>query len=210
MANSNTAYANSGVTQRLRLVYSGEIAYTENPFDMQLDLRYLTGTSDGFMDGVHALRNTYRADFVALLTTGQDYCGIGYLMTTVSTAFASFAFNVSNWGCAMAVTRWPTSSGTTWGCTMISPTRGGQGAYTYAFGYQDPGFFRTVMAYPCSGASCPRIAYFSTPTRTYGGRPVGVANASENARALNKTAPDHGEFPAVASCPCRRGRRRPQ
>ena len=119
MANSNTAYANSGVTQRLRLVYSGEIAYTENPFDMQLDLRNLNGTSDGFMDGVHALRNTYRADFVALLTTGQDYCGIGYLMTTVSTAFASFAFNVSKWGCAMDKHAGPTSSGTTWGCTMI-------------------------------------------------------------------------------------------
>ena len=193
VANSNTAYANSGVTQRLRLVYSGEIAYTENPFDMQLDLRNLTGTSDGFMDGVHALRNTYRADFVALLTTGQDYCGIGYLMTTVSTAFASFAFNVSNWGCAMEYTL-AHELGHNMGLHHDLANAGGQGAYPYAFGYQDPGFFRTVMAYPCSGASCPRIAYFSTPTRTYGGRPVGVANASENARALNKTAPTTANF----------------
>ena len=194
VANTNTAYANSGVTQRLRLVFTGEVAYTENTLNMNLDLRNLTFTNDGFMDGVHATRNTYRADFVALLTTGQDFCGIGWLMTTVSTSFASNAFSVSNWSCAANNFTLAHELGHNMGLHHDFLNAGGQGAYPYAYGYQDPGFFRTVMAYDCSSASCPRIAFFSTPNRTYGGRPVGVLNASENARALNNTAPTTANF----------------
>ena len=196
IANTNSAYGNSGVTQRVRLVYSGEIAYTENA-DIGVDLSLLRGTTDGFMDSVHALRNLYRADFVALLR-GFDYsaCGIGYLMTNVSTSFASSAFSVSDWECAADFTL-AHELGHNMGLHHDAVNAGGQGAYSYAYGYRDPGFFRTVMAYPCyfqGLPDCPRVAFFSTPTRTYGGRPVGVANASENARALNNTAPVTANF----------------
>ncbi len=194
ISNTNTAYANSGVTQRIRLVYSGEIGYTESG-DMGDDLDNLRSTGDGFMDDVHRLRDTYRADFVALLKGyDQFYCGVGYLMRTVSTSFAPFAFSVSAWDCAMDYTL-AHELGHNMGLHHDLHNAEDQGAYPYAYGYQDPGHFRTVMAYPCSGgATCPRIPYFSTPTRTYGGRPVGVANASENARALNNTAPTTANF----------------
>ena len=68
VANTNTAYANSAVTQRLRLVYAGELSYTETA--PSTDLGRLSGTTDGYLDSVHALRNTYGADVVTLIGNG--------------------------------------------------------------------------------------------------------------------------------------------
>ena len=65
VAATNTAYGNSSVTQRIRLVYAGEIAYTEA--GISSDLSRLAGTADGYMDTVHTLRNTYGADVVTLV-----------------------------------------------------------------------------------------------------------------------------------------------
>ena len=45
---------------------------------------------------------------------------------------------------------------------------------------------RTIMAYNCS-PSCPRINYWSSPLRTYGGQVMGTATRSDNARVLNNT-----------------------
>ena len=42
------------------------------------------------MDQVHTLRNQYGADVVSLIGSGYaaaGYCGIGYLMSSVSTGF---------------------------------------------------------------------------------------------------------------------------
>jgi hypothetical protein len=54
---TNQAYANSNVVPRLRLVHTEEISYTESG-DIQTDLTRLRGQTEGFMDGVHSLRNT--------------------------------------------------------------------------------------------------------------------------------------------------------
>src|SRR5262249_9199149 len=66
IATTNTTYANSGITQRLRLMYKGEIAYTESGA-IDTDLNRLTNPSDGFMDSAHTLRETYKADLVSLI-----------------------------------------------------------------------------------------------------------------------------------------------
>jgi len=59
IALANTGYQNSGVTQRLRLVYKGEISYSEaSPNTLtgyQTDLARLRNT-DGYIDSVHSLR----------------------------------------------------------------------------------------------------------------------------------------------------------
>ena len=193
VSNSNTAYANSGVTQRLRLVHRVEVSYVENTTNMGLDLSRLASPSDGFADEVHTLRNTYGADFVTLLTTGTDACGIGYVMQT----------------CRRPSRRTPSTSprelrrgqplmahelGHNMGLQHDFANAGFAGAYPYAYGYQDPGNFRTVMAYPCS-ARMPADAYFSTPLRTWR-PPVGVAGAANNALALNNTAPTTANFRA--------------
>jgi hypothetical protein len=63
---TNTAYLRSGVIPRLRLVHQHEVNYTEST-SFSEDLDRLTNPSDGFIDTVHALRNTYGADMVSLL-----------------------------------------------------------------------------------------------------------------------------------------------
>ena len=57
VAETNTAYANSGVTQRIRLVGAELIGYHERG-DLSLDLERLTQPADGEMDLVHARRLT--------------------------------------------------------------------------------------------------------------------------------------------------------
>jgi hypothetical protein len=65
----------------------------------------------------------------------------------------------------------------------------------YNFGFVSvPGRFRTVMSYSnecsASGVSCTEITYYSTPKRSYNGRPVGIAagsaGAADSVRALNQ------------------------
>ncbi len=103
VANANASYANSQISTSLHLVYSGEVDFTETPSAMSGDLSRLQGASDGYIDQVHALRNTYGADIVTLIGSGYaaaGYCGTGYLMTSVSTGFAATAFNVVDQSCA--------------------------------------------------------------------------------------------------------------
>lgn len=189
VANTNTSYANSNVTQRVRLVFAGEISYTET--GTSTDLPRLTSTSDGFLDSVHSMRNTYGADIVTLL--GEGYaaggsCGIGYLMTTVSTSFATYAFNVVDRTCAAGNLSYAHELGHNMGLHHDPAHASGAGAYSYAYGYQEPsGAFRTVMAYQCPTGSCPRLTRFSNPSLSYNGMPTGTSNHN-NALALNNTA----------------------
>lgn len=190
--NANTAYANSGVTQQVRLVYSGEIQYTESG-TMSTDLSRLRNTSDGYMDDAHSLRDQYKADIVSLLTQTTSACGLAYLMTNTSVNFASSAFNVTAQTCAAGNLSLAHEMGHNMGLAHDPANSSTQGAYSYSYGHQDPGYFRTVMAYSCS-VSCPRVMHFSNPNKTYNDRPTGIADSRDNARTLNNTAQTVANF----------------
>ena len=82
------------VVQRVRLVYKGEVSYTETG-DIETDLARLANPSDTFIDNVHTLRNQYGADVVSLwVEDGGNFCGIGYQLATVASWFEQYAFNV--------------------------------------------------------------------------------------------------------------------
>jgi hypothetical protein len=75
---TNTAYQLSGVDIQLQLVHSYRSNYVEpssNAFSTSLD--DLKIQTDGEMDEVHSLRDTYGADVVALIIDDPAYCGIG-------------------------------------------------------------------------------------------------------------------------------------
>jgi hypothetical protein len=216
---TNTIYANSNVVQRLRLVYKGEVNYTE--VNMDTDLPRITN-SDGFMDDVLTLRDIYAADFVSLWGVYNDYCGLGWLMATEQASFASLGYNV---------TASPSCTGSgsytfahelghnmglrhdnyvdTTANTNVTPEAGGAAVnITYAHGYIDlTNRFRTVMSYNdqcvASGFNCTRIPHFSNPSINFNNSasyPSAVLATTGNAtnaherQALNDTRDTTANF----------------
>ena len=191
VAEANTAYTNSLVSQRVRLVNTTEVSYVESG-DAQTDLSRLRSPADGYLDAVQGIRDQYGADLVVLVTeTLGNECGRAYEMTIPGASFATSAFAVVKRTCITGQFSLAHEIGHNMGAGHDRST-GCSGAYPFACGYQDPSNrFRTIMAYDCP-VSCPRVLYFSNPNVTYLGLPTGVAdalpNAADNARTLNNTA----------------------
>src|SRR4029453_14852565 len=80
VSETNTSYANSGVAQRIRLVYSAQVPYAEvSGFSTNLtNLR----NGNGALSGVAALRETHHADLVTILVhpPGPDAVGMRLLL----------------------------------------------------------------------------------------------------------------------------------
>lgn len=208
---ANAAYVNSAINLRLNLVGMSQIAYTETG-DMSTTLSRLRTVGDGHMDTVHGLRDSLGADLVALISNESNYCGIAYVMTSVSSSFASSAFSVTTQSCFSNQTL-AHEIGHNQG-NSHDRANGGSSAYAYSFGYRtcdniaytNGQSFRTVMGYSCSGT--PRVNYFSNPQVFYNGAPMGVAyetnssTAADNARSMRNTAATIAAFrSAPASTP---------
>ena len=193
VAETNQAYLNSGINQRINLVHTVAADYAESG-DTSKDLSRLTDTSDGYLDNLHALRDSFGADQVVMLIKGGSYCGFAYRMATLSTGFASRAFSIVRHDCVTGYYSFAHELGHNQGAHH--ELENGSGAiYEYAHGYQDSSNrFRTVMALSCSG--CTRIDHFSNPDVLYNGFPTGDAIVSNNARTLNKTAATVASFRA--------------
>ncbi len=201
IAESNVAYLNSQVDLQLNLVHTEEVAYVEATGESgwSTDLSRLRGSSDGYMDGVHATRDAVGADMVALIRAGDaGYCGIGYLNNSLN---ASSAFSVTRYNCAIGYYSFAHELGHNKGSHHDPNNASGGGLFSYSFGYQDPGAeFRTVMAYNCPG-NCTRYQYFSNPTVTFQstGKPTGQVGVSDNAQSLNYAAPIAADWRAGAA-----------
>ena len=180
---ANQAYANSRVTQRLRLVHTAQVSYTEG--NMFTDLDRLKNKTDGYMDVVHSWRNTYAADLVNLWTTTGS--GVGYLLSNESRGFS-----LNNRTLATSNFTFAHELGHNMGAHHDRANAGGPGYYSYSYGYQDPANnWRTIMSYNCPGG-CARIAHFSNPNVLYNttptGRPSTATDSADNARTFNNTA----------------------
>ena len=177
---ANTAYNNSGVASRARLVHR---TWTNDNESGTWDdiLNRLTSTNDGAMDEIHSLRNTYRADFCVLLINRGEYCGLGWCTSDDTKAFC-----IVNWGCSADNWSMAHEMGHNQGCDHDRQNSGG-GCTNYSYGY---GFrwygnsgnqYRSVMAY----APGQRVAHFSNPSVTFDGVATGVASGGS---AANNTA----------------------
>ena len=209
VAETNNVYANSLVKQRVRLVYAGEVNYAENNF--ATDLARLQGTTDGFMDAIHQLRDLYGADIVSLWGNYSGGCGLANLMLDENTNFSSQGFHVVDRNCATSNLSFAHELGHNMGLqhdvfdgnagTTVTPEGNAvPTAINYAHGYVDlKNRFRSVMAISaqCDAQNpvvdCPRIPHFSNPQVTVGGAPTGNANAQEF-RALNDTRDTTANF----------------
>jgi hypothetical protein len=191
---TNQSYQNSNIVQRLRLVHSEEVAYTETG-DLDSALNCITSTSDGCIDNIHALRNAYGADLVSFwVENGGGYCGIAWLMDSVSPSFSSNGFSVVARSCATGYYSFGHELGHNMGARHDVYVDPDTTPYAYAHGYAYPAAtspWRTVMAYnnACSdiGKNCARIQYWSNSSISYGGVAMGNA-AADNQQTLDNTA----------------------
>ena len=191
VSETNTAYGNSGITPRLRLVGAELIDYAESG-DLSVDLGRFQNPSDALIDAVHTRRNQLGADLAMLVVgaTAGGACGVGYVMTGLSSAFAGYAFTVTAYPCISPNYTFAHELGHNMGSAHAPEDGSGQGSlYPYSFGYKHPSnLFRTVMAYNCAGSGCPRVLHFSNPNVAYGGAPTGTAVQHDNTRSINNAA----------------------
>lgn len=97
---TNQAYQQSQVTQRLRLVHRAElVGYVEAGWST--DLGRIYNPTDGQLDEVHAWRAQCGADVVVLMEDQNGgACGVAFLMGTLDPGFAPNAFAVVSRTCA--------------------------------------------------------------------------------------------------------------
>ena len=186
---SNQSYANSGIAPHLRLVHVQQVTYAETG-NLTTDVHRLAGTTDGFMDNVHALRNLYGADVVTLIVeNGGGFCG----MADAVKASAATAFDVvQRIACLTGYYSFAHELGHLQGARHDIYEDRLRTPYSYGHGYVNlPALWRTVMAYDkkCTdnGVTCTRLQYWSNPAATYGGAAMGDATARNNL-VLNTTA----------------------
>lgn len=200
---SNSAYQQSLVTPRLRLVYKAEVNYVETTF--ATDLNRLTNPSDGYLDEVHAWRNAYGADLVSLWLNNSSSCGLAWQMVSLSSSFEANAFSTIHWDCATGYYSFSHEMGHNMGCTHDRANASGAGLDSYSYGWRFYGTnglqYRTIMAYE-PGTRIPR---FSNPDVLYYGAatgvPIGTPNEADNALTINNSASTVANFRQTAVNP---------
>lgn len=179
---SNTAYLNSKIRQRIRMVHAQEWAYTETT-SASTDLSNLRNNL-----AIQALRDTHKADLVAMIGEISGACGVGYLMGSNPNGNPNAGYTVTARSCAVGNLTFAHELGHNMG-SQHNPENGSGATYAYGYGHYVNGVFRTVMSYvdPCPNG-CTRRAFFSNPAVQFSGFPTGLDNSRDNARSINNTA----------------------
>jgi hypothetical protein len=225
VAETNRAYLDSGVRQKVALVAREEAPYRESGSSI-VDLERLTNPADGHLDGVHPVRDIVGADLVHLIVERASVLGVAHLAPRAARAFGltcrrcgglTFAHELGH-NMGLGHDRHTACGGR--GSCVWAPH------YPYAFGYVNDRAFEpapppsagwyTIMAYATrcgeAGIACRPLALFSDPGTTRDGDPTGAAGERDAAgvrgpadavRALNEVRHSVASFrPSVP----RRGR----
>src|SRR5579884_4487016 len=211
---TNQGYAQSNVTQRLRVVQRQQVNSAEGSTN-QTYLDQMLNPSDGVMDEVPGLRNATGADLVFLLqSVVADPCGqAAMILNPVSTSQAPDGYAVGEEDCSTGAGGWTfghelghlMGARHDWGS---DPTN--NAPFTYNHGYIQPGPNRScsLMAVrgACSAVGNNRANYWSNPNILVNGLPIGIPegqpNAAENWKTLNNTASTVANFRACVVQPC--------
>jgi hypothetical protein len=191
VSDTNTIFGRSGITTRVRLVGSQEFALTEST-SMSTDLESVTNSA-----AARTLRDSFRADLVQLLEETAHECGIAWLLTSLSSTNFN-GYSIADVDCVSSYT--PTHEmGHNMGSHHAPEDNASFALFEYSFGYKDAARgFRTVMAYACTNADCPRIPNVSNPEITQSGGLTG-ASLQNNALSINNAAQTVANFRQAAT-----------
>lgn len=178
---SNTTFSNSDAGVTFNLVHYQQVSYNESG-SASTDRGRLIGTSDGYMDNVHSLRDQYGADVVALIISADStYCGLAGGIGVGSSA----AFTVVVDHCSIGEYTFAHEIGHLAGARHDQDL--GTNPYPYGHGYSyNPAYWHTVMAR--NNGTTNRIAYWSNPNKYYGGVAMGTRSWNDNVRVWGQEA----------------------
>ena len=193
VAETNKAYVDSEVNQRLRLVHRQEIDYTEaGSRNIGTELGRFETDGDGHMDEVHTIRTQVGADLLHLIiakTSGS--CGLANVwgpwgVTKYRCGSVAFAHEL---GHNMTLRHdWPPGQAQPNATPNATSSQASDSDYRNCeFGYVNQKAFeanapesarwRTIMALNSQcrdhGFDCTHLMRFSNPDQTYGGDPLG-------------------------------------
>ncbi|MBM4152105.1 MAG: hypothetical protein FJ220_01105, partial [Kiritimatiellaceae bacterium] len=209
MQKANAAHSNSDTRIYLHLVRSEQVSYVESGDD-GLDLDRLTWTSDGHMDNVHVLRDTYGADLVCLFSDTADVGGLGWLLTDES-GEPEYAFClayigqtdtgytvVHEWGHNMGCSHSKSQAIEPWDSTDFRSYSAG---WQWADAHGSFSGYCTVMTYQDwnndGRREYERVPHFSNPNKSYNGRATGHVTDGDNARTMREMKAVYASYRAT-------------
>ncbi len=184
---SQLVFDNSNTLITLRLAHAAEVAYTESG-SASTDLQRLSTANDGHLDEIHAWRNQYGADLVAMLVGNLNSGGIAWQLNS-PTGYDGSAFSVTRIQQAVTSYTFVHEIGHNLGAhhRRDQSVQPGPGLFPYSAAWRWIGNngrgYCSVMSYEDGGFA--RVPVFSNPNVLFEGVPSG-RSSDDNARTLRE------------------------
>ena len=184
---ANSAFINSEMTLRYRLVHTQHIDY--NTAGTTTDDLYWVDSDPE----VANLRNQYGADMVSVIVDTPGSCGTGYVQRNPGASFAPWAFQATDIDCAVGNLTFGHEHGHNLGMEHNpenSSATSSSASFPWSFAHYVNGSYRTMMSYSAQCQNgCPRAQQISNPSVIHNGVATGISDQRDNARTGEVTGP---------------------